>query len=111
MPLTDVIVRGARPRARRYKLFDAGGLYLIVTPGGGKWWRWKYSGQGSEKGLSLGTYPRVGLKDARRLRDEARALLARGVNPSEARKAAKAPRKPAEAESFEAVAREWLGKF
>jgi hypothetical protein len=108
MPLTDPAIRNAKPRERPYKLGDAGGLFLLVTPGGGKWWRLKYRFGGKAKLLSLGVYPHVPLKEARSKRDEARKQLAAGVDPSEARKAAKAAR--GGEDSFEAVAREWLAK-
>ena len=107
MSLTDTAIRKAKPRERPYKLGDAGGLYLLVTPNGGRWWRLKYRHGGKEKLLSLGTYPDVGLKDARGRRDEARKQLAAGVDPGEARKATKT----AKADSLEAVAREWHAKY
>lgn len=72
-----------------YKLYDAGGLFVIVTPAGGKWWRLKYRFEGKEKLLSLGTYPYTGLKEARGKRDEARKLIAQGLDPSAYRKEAR----------------------
>ena len=72
MPLTDISIKAAKPAAKPVKLFDAGGLFLIVTPAGDKWWRLKYRFQGKAKTLSLGTYPTVSLKDARERRDELR---------------------------------------
>ncbi len=110
MPLTDAAVRNAKPREKPFKLSDGRGLYLEVAPSGGKWWRLKYRVDGREKRISLGVYPDVGLKDARERRDAARKLLAAGVDPSEARKAEKAARLEAGANSFEAVAREWFAK-
>ena len=109
MPLTDVSIRAAKPRQKTFKLFDSGGLYLEVSPAGGKWWRWKYRFGGKEKRLSFGVYPDVNLKAARKRRDEARQRLADGIDPGEARKAEKVAQ--AGAESFEAVAREWHAKF
>jgi hypothetical protein len=76
MPLTDVSIRNAKPSDKPAKLFDERGLFLLVTPGGGKWWRFKYRFDGKEKLLSLGVYPDVGLKDARDRRDEARKQVA-----------------------------------
>lgn len=117
--LTDPAIKKAKPEAKPYKLSDGGGLFLLVQPGGGKWWRLKYRQDGKEKLLSLGTYPNTPLKAARAKRDEARALVAAGVDPSEARKVAKveatAAAELAEVKakgeplpgSFEAVAREW----
>lgn len=109
-PLTDIALRNAKPRETPYRLSDgprgvARGLYLEVSPAGGKLWRFKYRFGGKPNLLSLGPYPNVGLKDARAKRDEARKQLADGVDPSAARKAAKAAR--GGEGSFEAVAREW----
>ncbi len=75
MPLTGTTIRHAKAYSRARKLFDGGGLYLEVSPNGGKWWRLKYRFTGKEKRLSLGVYPDVSLKEARRRRDEARQLL------------------------------------
>ena len=107
MALTDTAVRNARPGTKPFKLFDGGGLYLLIHSNGGRWWRLKYRHDGKEKLLSLGTYPEVGLKDARAKRDEARKQLAAGIEPGEHRKATKA----AKADSLEAVAREWFAKY
>jgi integrase len=109
MPLTDIAIRSAKPQAKPFKLFDSGGLHLIVTPTGGKWWRWKYRFGGKAKGLSFGVYPDVSLKSAREKRDAARQQLGAGVDPGAARKAEKLAQ--AGAESFEAIAREWHAKF
>ena len=74
MPLTDTAVRNAKPGTKPAKLFDERGLFLIVTPAGGKWWRLKYRFDNKEKLLSLGVYPDVSLKAARIRRDELRTL-------------------------------------
>lgn len=110
MPLTDTAIRNAKPAKKALRLFDERGLYLEVSPAGGKWWRLKYRFGGKEKRLSLGVYPDIGLKDARGRRDEARKLIAAGVDPSENRKALKSAGADYEASSFEAVAREWFAK-
>lgn len=89
MPLTDTAIRNAKPGAKPFKLFDERGLFLIVTPAGGKWWRFRYKFDGKEKLLSLGVYPDVVLKDARARRDAARKLLAEGIDPGENRKVQK----------------------
>ena len=107
MTLTDVTIRKAKPADKTQRLFDGGGMYLEVSPAGGKWWRLKYRFGGKEKRLSLGTYPDTGLADAREKRDAARKLLAAGVDPGEQRKAAKAAGEDRAANSFEVVAREW----
>ncbi|MEX3924001.1 Arm DNA-binding domain-containing protein [Paraburkholderia sp. BR10936] len=86
MALTDSTIRQANSAEKPRKLFDGGGLYLLVTPDRGKYWRLKYRFDGKEKSLSFGVYPAVSLTAARGLRDRARALLAEGVDPSEVRK-------------------------
>lgn len=110
MPLTDTALKTAKPQEKLYRLSDSGGLYIEVAPSGGKWWRLKYRFDGKEKRLSLGTYPEVSLKDARVRRDEARKLVAAGVDPSAHRQATKAAREAENANTFEVVAREWFGK-
>ena len=89
MPLTDTAIRAIKPTAKAIKLFDGGGLYLEVAPSGGRWWRLKYRFRSKEKRISLGTYPTVGLKDARERREQAKRLLEQGIDPSENRKEAK----------------------
>ena len=111
MSLTDTAIRNAKPSNKPIKLFDERGLYLEVSPTGGKWWRLKFRFDGKEKRLSLGVYPDVSLKDARDRRDTARKLLAEGIDPSENRKAQKLARADSAANSFEVVAREWLSKY
>ena len=111
MPLTDATVRNAKPSQKSVRLFDERGLYLEISPAGGKWWRLKFRFSGKEKRLSLGTYPTVSLKDARDRRDSARKLLADGVDPSENRKAQKSSRADRGANTFEVVAREWFAKY
>lgn len=102
--LSDTSIKKARPGDKAYKLFDGGGLYLIVAPTGGKWWRFKYQIGGREKLLSVGTYPDVPLKLARARRDDARKLVAAGVDPSMKRKGERV----AQANTFKALAEEWL---
>jgi integrase len=108
MALTDTAVRNTKPKEKAYKLFDGGGLFLMVNPKGSRYWRLKYRYQGKEKLLALGVYPDVSLKTARDRRDAARAQIADGIDPSQARKATKAAQ--SDADSFEAVAREWWGQ-
>lgn len=111
MPLTDTAIRNAKPTAKPVKMFDENGLFLIVTPSGGKWWRFKYRFGGKEKLLSFGTYPEVSLKESREKRDEARKLVAAGIDPGEHRKAHKAAKLDRASNSFEIVAREWFTKY
>lgn len=91
----------------RYPIADGGGLYLLVSPTGGKLWRFKYGYGGKEKLLALGAYPVVGLSEARQRRDDAKRLLETGVDPSVNRKAIKAARNEAAINSFETIAREF----
>jgi len=105
VPLTDVKVKNAKPREKPHKLSDERGLYLLVTPAGGKWWRFDYRFAGRRKTLSLGTYPDVSLQKARKKREAAREQVAAGTDPSQVRKAEKLAQ--ASAESFEAIALEW----
>lgn len=108
MPLTDTQIRNAKPRAKPYRLFDGGGLYLEISPAGGRWWRYKYRFNNKEKRISLGTYPDTGLKEARNKRFEARKLVAAEIDPSENRKSENQSRKNIVFNSFEASVREWL---
>lgn len=113
MALSDVSIRNAKPAEKVYKLYDSDGLFLQVTPNGGKWWRLKYRFDGKEKLLSLGIYPEVSLANARERRDSARKLLANDppIDPSENRKNVKAENKLNAANSFELVAREWWQSY
>jgi integrase len=108
MALTDTAIRKAKPTDKPQRLFDGGGLYLELSPAGGKWWRLKYRFGGKEKRLSLGTYPDTGLADARDKRDAARKLLSAGIDPGEQRKAVKAAGEERAANSFAVIAAEWL---
>ncbi len=108
MALTDVSIRSAQSAEKPYKLFDAHGLFLLVTPSGGKLWRFKYRFLGVEKLLALGAYPIVTLREARERRDEARRQLSRGVDPSAERKLAKRNANEAAANSFKSVAEEFI---
>ena len=108
MHLSDKAVTNAKPSATKYRLFDGGGLYLEVAPSAGKYWRLKYRFGGKEKCLALGVYPTVGLRRARTGAEEARRLLSEGVDPGAYRKIARASQVTAAANSFEAVALEWL---
>jgi integrase len=117
---SDATIRGKKPKAAPYRLSDGSGLYLLIRPDDKKWWRLDYTHAGKRKTLSLGIYPETGLALARRNAEAARALLAEGIDPSDARKATKAEQAQAiEAErrladgiplsgSLEDVAREWF---
>ena len=108
MALTDTGCRTATAEGRAFKRHaDAGGLYLEVTAGGSKLWRWKFRVGPKEKRLALGQYPAVSLAAARRKRDDARKLLEAGTDPSEARKDAKRLALTSAEQSFESIARQW----
>lgn len=106
--LTDTLVRKTKAPVKPKKLADERGLYLLLTPSGGKWWRFKYRFAGKEKLLSLGIYPDVSLAKAREARDEARRQVADGTDPSAARQQDKREKAESAANDFETLAREWL---
>ena len=107
VPLTDTKIRGIQSSEKPITVFEGGGLFLIVQPKGGKWWRLKYQHLGKTKALSFGTYPEVSLKEARDRRERARKLLANGTDPSEDRKEQKRAAQ-ATATTFKDVFSEWL---
>lgn len=110
MALTDTTARSAKPAEKQFKLADEKGLFLLITPAGGKYWRMKYRYAAKEKTLALGVYPEVSLKEARIARDDARKLLSNGVDPGALKKAEKVARIAAAGNSFKAVSLEWLVK-
>lgn len=110
MPLTDTRIRNAKPQARPVKLSDGGGLHLLVTPQGSKLWRLAYRYAGKQKTLAVGIYPAVSLEKARAARGDAKTLLADGMDPGEAKKADARRQKLAAANTFQAVAEEWVEK-
>jgi integrase len=110
MPLKDITVKSAKPRTKKYKMFDGDGLYLEVLPTGAKYWRMKYYFARREKVLALGVYPHITLSDARERRAEARKLLAKGIDPGDAKRDAKRAAVLKHRNTFEAVAREWFEK-
>ncbi|MDE2084216.1 MAG: integrase arm-type DNA-binding domain-containing protein, partial [Xanthomonadaceae bacterium] len=105
-PLAPSNVANARPKSEPYSLHDGGGLFLLVQPNGSRWWRFRYSrpGNGSRNTLALGTFPDVSLKRAREKRDDARRLIADGIDPGAKRKADLT----APPDTFAALAREWM---
>ena len=110
MALFDTKIKGVKPSGKQIKLFDAGGLFLLVTPKGGKLWRFKYRFDRKEKLLALGAYPEITLAEARERRDKARKQLANDIDPGAVRKAMKEA-ETEETETFEVIAREWHTKF
>ena len=106
--LSDFKISKAKPQEKPYKLTDGKGLYLLIKPQGGKLWRFDYRIDSKRKTLALGSYPDVTLATAREKLEEARRLVADGIDPLENRKAQKEAIDEKTANSFEAVAREWL---
>lgn len=110
MALTDITIRNAKHGHNPIKLFDAKGLFLLLQPTGGKLWRLKYRYAGKEYKLSLGRYPDVGLKEARRRRDEAREMLANGLDPAEQKRIQQAAAALSAAATLSCVGDEYLAK-
>jgi integrase len=110
MPLTSLAVKSAKPKEKAYRLYDSGGLYLEVSPSGGKLWRMKYRFAGKEKRLSFGKFPSISLKDARFKQADAKTHLENDIDPGALKKELKRSQLNAEKNSFEAVAREWMHK-
>lgn len=108
--LTYIQINAAKSAAKAYTLFDSQGLYLFVQPNGSKLWRYKYRFLDKQKTLHLGKWPAVSLADARVRRDEARAKVAAGIDPALEKKRARIAAKYAAANTFEAVAKEWIVK-
>lgn len=109
--LSEVKIRRAKPKEKAYRIWDGKGLYLEITPTGGKSWKYKYRFNHKEKRLGLGRYPEVGLKEAREKLFEERRLLAAGVDPSQHRKARKEADILRSANSLEVIAREWFNRY
>jgi Phage integrase central domain/Arm DNA-binding domain len=111
MPLTDIAVRKAKGRATPHKLADGGGLYLLVRSGDARYWRMDYRWAGKRRTLALGVYPSVSLATARERRDQARKLLASGVDPSAQRKLERLVAKAAADNTFRLISDEWMAKL
>lgn len=110
MPLTDLEIRRVKPEDKPYTKNDGNGLSLLIEPNGSKGWRYRYRFDGKAKLLSLGTYPTISLAEARQKRDEAKKLVAAGINPSEVRKEVKLAKEGRLSNTFEVIAREWYQK-
>lgn len=108
MKLNDIAIKKAKPEAKPRKLSDGYGLYVLIHPNGGKYWQLAYRFTGKQKTLALGTYPDITLADARGRRDQARKLIANGIDPSAVKQTQKRQAKIAAANTFEGVAREWV---
>ena len=110
MALSDTAIRAAKHGVKPIKLFDANGLFLLLQPSGGKLWRLKYRHAGKEKKLSVGRYPDVGLKEARRRRDQAREMLATGLDPAEQKRILRETEAESAAATFSLIGEEYLAK-
>lgn len=110
MPLTDTAVRNAKPKEKMYRLKDGDGLFLQVSPQGGRYWRLRYFFLGKEKTLALGTYPEVSLGDARNKRHEARKLIANDIDPGAKKKEDRHQAILKAENTFRAMAEEWHEK-
>lgn len=108
--LTDTQIRNAKPENKPIKLTDGGGLYLEVTPAGGKHWRYRFRIDGKENIFVIGEYPAIKAAAARQLRDEARALVKQGINPTQNRKVKKLEVQYEHAQTFQSVADEWFAE-
>jgi len=111
MALTDTAIRLAKPGATERKLADEKGLYLLLTPSGSKLWRLKYRLDGKEKKLALGSYPEIGLKDARAKRDAARKAAQAGSDPAVAKREERIAKRIAAANTFGPIAEEYIAKL
>lgn len=110
MPLTDAKIKSLKPREKPYKVADYGGSYVEVSPTGSRLWRLKFRFEGREKRLSFGAYPAVPLVDARQARDNAKELLAKGVDPGAAKQAEKTARLSVVDHTFAKLADAFLEK-
>ena len=106
LALTETAIKAAKPKDKPYMLRDDRGLWLLIVPGGGKYWRLRYWVDGKEKKISLGTYPSVTLKEARERRDALHKTRAEGIDPAEAMRGRKSPSES----TFGHMAQEWLDK-
>src|SRR3546814_4810805 len=105
--LTYIQINAAKPREKAYSLSDSQGLHLAIQPNGSKLWRFKYRFLDKQKTLHLGGWPTISLADARIRRDEAKKLVAAGIDPALEKKRARIAAKYAAANTFEEVAKEW----
>ena len=106
-PMTAIQIKNSKPKEKPYKLSDGGGLYLLINPNGSKYWRMGYRFAGTERLLAFGKYPDISLLDARKQRSEAREKITAGIDPSQAKRIEKKMQALSNANTFEAVAREW----
>ena len=108
MPLTNTKISNCKPQNKPYKLSDGGGMYLLVNPGGSKYWRLKYRLHGKEKTLALGVFPEVSLAQAREARIEAKKIIKKGIDPVQQKRLLKLNKRKSAENTFKAIANEWL---
>jgi len=108
MTLADVRIRTAKPQDKPYKLFDSGGLFVLVTPTGSKLWRLKYHFLRKERLFSIGSYPEIGASEARQVRDAVKKLVAQGIDPVQHRRRTRLQKMEASENTLEAIARRWF---
>lgn len=106
--VSDAALRATKPESKSYKIAAGGGLYLEVMPGGSKLWRWKYRLDGKENRYAMGSYPDLPLKEARELAEAARKLVKKGIHPAQQKKIDRVKSVHEQANTFEAIAKEWL---
>lgn len=107
-PVSDAALRAAKPTDKAYKLAAGGGLYLEITPGGSKLWRWKYRLHGKENRYALGSYPNLSLKEARDAAEFARQLVKQGIHPAQQKQLDRIKAEFEHSNTFEAIAKEWV---
>ncbi|MEA2029151.1 MAG: integrase arm-type DNA-binding domain-containing protein [Campylobacterota bacterium] len=110
-PLNDTQIKKAKPKTKKYKLYDGRGLFLLVSPQGGKLWRFKYRLHNKEREYAIGTYPSLSLVEARQKRDELKNLVANGIDPNQTKKESKQQAQAIEEQnqnSFEKISQEWI---
>ncbi|MGB3417972.1 MAG: integrase arm-type DNA-binding domain-containing protein [Mesorhizobium sp.] len=110
MTLSDAAIRALKPSVTARKYADSEGLFIYLTPGGSKLWRWKFRFNGKEKLMAFGNYPAVSLADARKRRDQAKVILASGRDPAVEAKLDKIRKAEGEANTFSAIADELIAK-
>lgn len=106
--LTDTAIRNAKPKDKDYSLADGHGLRLLVRPNGSKLWQYRYRLANKASIFSLGAYPDVTAAEARKARDEAHQMVSQGINPAHARQTAKLVKMTEQADTFKAIAEEWI---
>ena len=108
--LTELQCKNFQPQDKSYKKFDSGGMFLLIKPNGNKYWHLKYKYAGKEKLMSLGVYPGVSLKEARKKRDELKLKISENIDPVQEKKLAKNELKENVENTFENIALEWHEK-